>query len=80
MHALPPHFKRAALLSTSIAAALSIAACGGNGTFSATSETSSALPKNVIIMINDGASAGTWEMSAYWQKGVRINEDRKSVV
>jgi len=28
-------------------------------------------PKNVIVMINDGASWGTWDAAAYWQYGSR---------
>ena len=30
--------------------------------------------KNVILMINDGASWGAWEMAANWDKGVKAND------
>lgn len=30
-----------------------------------------ARPKNVIVMINDGAGWGTWDATAYWQYGSR---------
>ena len=30
--------------------------------------------KNVILMINDGASWGTWEIAANWDKGVKAND------
>lgn len=31
-------------------------------------------PKNVILMISDGASFGTWEMAAYWQGADKAND------
>ncbi len=31
-------------------------------------------PKNVILMISDGASFGTWEMSAHWQGADKAND------
>lgn len=31
-------------------------------------------PKNIIVMINDGASYGTWDMAAYWRAGVAAND------
>lgn len=30
--------------------------------------------KNVILMINDGASYGTWDMASYWSEGKLAND------
>ncbi|WP_282298002.1 alkaline phosphatase [Stenotrophomonas sp. PS02289] len=35
------------------------------------SAASSPAPKNIIVMINDGAGWGTWDAAAYWQYGSR---------
>lgn len=37
-------------------------------------EQSQQIPKNVILMISDGASFGAWEMSAHWQGANSANE------
>lgn len=68
MYTCPPKTRHKVLLGCAIASMLALAACGSDNT------ASRAQPKNVIIMINDGASAGTWEMSSYWQKGVKAND------
>lgn len=75
---------RMSLLACALAGAFALAACGGDDASStsgsaasssvAASSSSSALPKNVIVMISDGASAGTWDMAAYWQAGVKVNQ------
>lgn len=38
---------------------------------SARSTAATAAPKNIIVMINDGAGWGTWDAAAYWQYGSR---------
>lgn len=38
------------------------------------SDTAKKVAKNVILMISDGASWGTWEMGANYQQGVKAND------
>ena len=38
------------------------------------SDTAKKVAKNVILMISDGASWGTWEMAANYQQGIKAND------
>lgn len=62
-------YLRPTLLALSLSGALTLVACGGDDDVAAVT-----LPKNVIVMISDGASYNAWEMAANWQKGVKANE------
>lgn len=62
-------YLRPTLLALSLSGALTLVACGGDDDAAAV-----ALPKNVIVMISDGASYNAWEMAANWQKGVKAND------
>ena len=63
-----------AILSAAISFAL--AGCGSDSQSSAPAPEAGkpAAPKNIIVMINDGASYGTWDMAAYWEAGVKAND------
>ena len=87
MHYPDSRFFRHTLLASLLAAAFGLAACGGgsssddspassSSSVSSSSSSSSvaALPKNVILMISDGASWGTWEMAAHWRNGGKAND------
>ena len=86
MHYPDSRFFRHTLLVSLLAAAFGLAACGGgsssddspasSSSVSSSSSSSSvaALPKNVILMISDGASWGTWEMAAHWRNGGKAND------
>lgn len=43
----------------------------GCQTYPRTSATPAPAPRNIIVMINDGAGWGTWDAAAYWQYGSR---------
>ena len=60
----------------SAAIALAITGCGSdsNNSSGTPSVSTPKAPKNIIVMINDGASYGTWDMAAYWEAGVKANE------
>lgn len=51
------------LLATALAACQSAPSTRSGATSNA--------PKNIIVMINDGAGWGTWDAAAYWQYGSR---------
>lgn len=53
--------------SSSSASSVSSASSASSASSSAASSVAARLPKNVILMITDGASWGTWDMSAHWQ-------------
>ncbi|MCC9595309.1 MULTISPECIES: alkaline phosphatase [unclassified Rubrivivax] len=61
--------QRYSTLALAAAALFSLSACGGGD-----DDDGPALPKNVIVMISDGASWNTWEMAANWQAGVKAND------
>lgn len=75
------HPLRYTLLASLVTSTLLLAACNSDDNDSNTSKPTPGsdtpttpttptvkLPKNIILMINDGASWGTWEMGAHWQK------------
>lgn len=61
----PAHRLRLALASLTLA----LAGCQSLAPAEATSQEPG--PRNVIVMINDGAGWGTWDAAAYWQYGSR---------
>lgn len=70
------HFKRGVFAHAIISAAVSfaLAGCGADNPSSSQPESNKpATPKNIIVMINDGASFGTWDMAAYWEAGVKAS-------
>lgn len=61
----------------SAAIVLAVTGCGGSDSDSGDNLVGAAKPlrpKNIIVMINDGASYGTWDMAAYWEAGVKAND------
>ena len=81
------HPLRYTLLASLVTSTLLLAACNSDDNDSNTSKPTPGsdtpttpttptvkLPKNIILMINDGASWGTWEMGAQWKKGRSAND------
>jgi len=54
-----------------LVAVLFVAVFGFALSIASASPASTKTPKNVIVMINDGADWGTWDATAYWQYGSR---------
>ncbi len=66
---------RYSLLASLIVGSLFLTACNSDSSDTTTVTPPVAkLPKNVILMINDGASWGAWDMAANWQQGVKAND------
>ncbi len=65
-------YKKTTLVAAAVLAAMTLSACNDSND-STTAARSSSKPKNIILMISDGASWNTWEMGAEWQAGVSAN-------
>lgn len=65
------NYKKTTLISAAVLAAMTLSAC--NDSDNSTTASRSSKPKNIILMISDGASWNTWEMGAEWQAGVSAN-------
>jgi len=65
-----PHDASSSVFRTPLAVLL-VAAFAFALSITAASAASTPAPKNVIVMINDGAGWGTWDATAYWQYGSR---------
>ncbi|MDR9828362.1 alkaline phosphatase [Vibrio sp. FNV 38] len=59
--------------SLAIAVAATTLVAGCNSSNSNNDEVTKA-PKNVILMITDGASDGAWDIASYWQNGTLAND------
>ena len=70
MYSNHPRALRYSLLASLVASTVLVSACNSDNDTSSNKNATSKQPKNIILMINDGASWGTWEMGAHWQKGV----------
>lgn len=70
------HPLRYTLLASLVTSTLLLAACNSDDNDSSNAPVTPTvkLPKNIILMINDGASWGTWEMGAQWKKGGSAND------
>lgn len=65
-------YKKTTLVTAAVLTALTLSAC--NDSDDDTTAGRSSKPKNIILMVSDGASWNTWEMGAQWQSGVSANE------
>ncbi|EGJ10464.1 alkaline phosphatase [Rubrivivax benzoatilyticus] len=65
----PPAVPPRRTVFAALAAAALLSACAA-----APSAPAPAKPKNVIVMISDGASWNTWEMAAHFRAGTRAND------
>ena len=66
---------RYSLLASLVVGSLFLTACNSDDPdTTAVTPPVAKLPKNVILMINDGASWATWDMAANWQQGVKAND------
>lgn len=61
--------RRATLTAAAAMLALAVSAC--QPVLRGQAPAAGATPRNVIVMINDGAGWGTWDATAYWQYGSR---------
>ena len=65
-------YKKPTLVAAAVLAVMTLSACNDSDN-DTTAARSSSKPKNIILMISDGASWNTWEMGAEWQAGVTAN-------
>lgn len=53
--------------------AFSLSGCGSSNTTTTTIAKEPVKPKNIILMISDGASDGAWDIGSYWENGKLAN-------
>ena len=73
MYSNHPRALRYSLLASLVASTVLVSACNSDNDTSSNKNATSKLPKNIILMINDGASWGTWDMGAQWENGTNAN-------
>ncbi|EHQ52803.1 alkaline phosphatase, partial [Ectothiorhodospira sp. PHS-1] len=65
------NFRRSAISIAVLMAAFSLHGCSSDNDSDKNRADQNPQAKNVILMITDGASWGTWDMASYWEYGER---------